>query len=101
MALINKQSANLGCSKYFRFGASCGDEEEEKLVAREQVVTQLRDTYCGTNAYSLEMPFTEWTWGEQLLYGAVVVTAPVWYPIKSVGEAIIEGRATFTADINL
>jgi hypothetical protein len=89
------------CSKYFRFGASCEDEEGEKVVAREQVVTQLKDTYCGTEAYSLGMPFTQWTWGQQFLYGAKVVTSPVWYPFKSVGDAIIEGRVSFTVDVNL
>jgi hypothetical protein len=82
------------CARYLRFGASCEDEEEEKKISRNEVVTHLTDKFCGTHPYSLEMPFLQWTWGE-------IITAPIWYPIKSIGTAYQEGRISFSVSVDL
>lgn len=62
------QVGEAGGSGYFRFSAAVDDANEAKIAARERVVAQLQNIYRGTQSLKLDMPFTQWTLGEQIMY---------------------------------
>lgn len=70
---------------YFASGVDCDrDSEEDKRRQRDRLVNEVLSRYIGTKPQKLEMPFGEWTWGDQAVGVAkgllIAVTSPLWLP---------------------
>jgi hypothetical protein len=91
--------------KHFKSGVSCDEDSDlDKERQRSLLVDQVLESFGGAGVNGLEMPFSEWTWGEQakaVAQGTVlVVLSPLLVPALIVSKVFPNSDVSFGVEVS-